>query len=303
MWMKDLVARILAPSVANTSLTRLNPHIPIKHTCSRALGICFEGRMNYNMMSLESRNSNCLQDMPSTRYQRQQNWRYLMTTVRDEIAPITDQSFKKLVWPLHSQYSRGPIFANPIAELTHPLVFSFLSFSQPAYLPPFTSSLLHQDYYFLQIWAYTWLNLSGSSWWSPSLFASSSQRYPVWSQKPSINIHVLTIIYLVGFYTRSLALVADAFHYVQSSLSCWNFSFTNPFQLNDLIGFIVAFAALKVRNMFHSLWGLPLTKNRSRRKRTLRKIFPLAGSALDFSVPSSTAFSFSHWASVFSCNL
>ncbi|CAI7630384.1 unnamed protein product [Penicillium pancosmium] len=33
----------------------------------------------------------------------------------------------------------------------------------------------------------------------------------------------------VGFYTRSLALVADAFHY-----------------LNDLIGFIVAFAALKI---------------------------------------------------------
>ncbi|KAL3436367.1 hypothetical protein BDV09DRAFT_184312 [Aspergillus tetrazonus] len=39
----------------------------------------------------------------------------------------------------------------------------------------------------------------------------------------------------VGFYTHSLALVADAFHY-----------------LNDLVGFIVAFVALKVSNSEHS---------------------------------------------------
>lgn len=39
---------------------------------------------------------------------------------------------------------------------------------------------------------------------------------------------MLTILYLVGFYTRSLALVADAFHYVQSCLCCWDFSFANP---------------------------------------------------------------------------
>lgn len=40
----------------------------------------------------------------------------------------------------------------------------------------------------------------------------------------------------VGFYTRSLALVADAFHY-----------------LNDLVGFIVALVALKVAELLHVL--------------------------------------------------
>ncbi|KAL2866869.1 putative di-, tri-valent inorganic cation transporter [Aspergillus lucknowensis] len=49
----------------------------------------------------------------------------------------------------------------------------------------------------------------------------------------------LTEISAVGFYTHSLALVADAFHY-----------------LNDLIGFIVAYAALKVSSADTSPQGL-----------------------------------------------
>ncbi|KAJ5362020.1 cation diffusion facilitator family metal ion transporter [Penicillium brevicompactum] len=51
----------------------------------------------------------------------------------------------------------------------------------------------------------------------------------------------------VGFYTRSLALVADAFHY-----------------LNDLIGFIVAFAALKISAKKDSPQDLSFGWQRSR---------------------------------------
>ncbi|KAJ6112304.1 cation diffusion facilitator family metal ion transporter [Penicillium sp. IBT 18751x] len=51
----------------------------------------------------------------------------------------------------------------------------------------------------------------------------------------------------VGFYTRSLALVADAFHY-----------------LNDLIGFVVAFAALKISAKKDSPQDLSFGWQRSR---------------------------------------
>jgi len=54
----------------------------------------------------------------------------------------------------------------------------------------------------------------------------------------------------VGFYTRSLALVADAFHYVRKAAiaSSSSICFVDYFQLNDLVGFMVAFASVKVSN-------------------------------------------------------
>lgn len=54
----------------------------------------------------------------------------------------------------------------------------------------------------------------------------------------------------VGFYTRSLALVADAFHYVRKAaiVSPYSICFANYSQLNDLVGFMVAFASVKVSN-------------------------------------------------------
>lgn len=53
---------------------------------------------------------------------------------------------------------------------------------------------------------------------------------------------------VVGFYTRSLALVADAFHYVRAR---WRpasrlAKLLIVLQLNDLIGFVVGFVAFKV---------------------------------------------------------
>jgi zinc transporter 1 len=51
---------------------------------------------------------------------------------------------------------------------------------------------------------------------------------------------------VVGFYTHSIALVADAFHYVSTVLNClWRY-LTRYSQLNDLIGFIVALVAVQV---------------------------------------------------------
>ena len=56
---------------------------------------------------------------------------------------------------------------------------------------------------------------------------------------------------LVGFYTHSLALVADAFHYVRTHATpaCGELRSARliRMQLNDLVGFVVALVAYKVR--------------------------------------------------------
>ena len=49
----------------------------------------------------------------------------------------------------------------------------------------------------------------------------------------------------VGFYTHSIALVADAFHYVSASSQKECIGLT-LFKLNDLISFIVALVAVQV---------------------------------------------------------
>ena len=58
----------------------------------------------------------------------------------------------------------------------------------------------------------------------------------------------MTDSFAVGFYTHSLALIADAFHYVLFTQENLVDKTINKFaQLNDLVGFVVAFAAFKVR--------------------------------------------------------
>lgn len=60
----------------------------------------------------------------------------------------------------------------------------------------------------------------------------------------------------MGFYTRSVALIADAFHYVCEILTFLVYKqrlIYGPIQLNDLVGFIVALTALKVKNIHVSL--------------------------------------------------
>jgi hypothetical protein len=69
-------------------------------------------------------------------------------------------------------------------------------------------------------------------------------------------------------------------------------SLANLSKLNDLIGFIVAFAALKVGAMILSHPRSPLTSSRYPQRKTLPATYPLAGSDPDFWVPSSTAFFF-----------
>lgn len=73
-------------------------------------------------------------------------------------------------------------------------------------------------------------------------------------------------------------------------------------QLNDLIGFIVAFAALKVGIPVLTRYFPSLTQTRFLPKRTHLKTCPLAGRGPDFSVLSSTASSFLRWALVYSYN-
>lgn len=70
-----------------------------------------------------------------------------------------------------------------------------------------------------------------------------------WKWLLNCHCHRLTLPLLVGFYTHSLALVADAFHYVRlfqleiSGIFAWA---DNNCQLNDLVGFVVALAAVRV---------------------------------------------------------
>ena len=82
--------------------------------------------------------------------------------------------------------------------------------------------------------------------------------YPGWDWSPGLQFprqyesSLLVgrwLVCLVGFYTHSLALVADAFHYVCFRLSSWRtdaWGCWHLWQLNDLVGFIVALAAVKV---------------------------------------------------------
>lgn len=82
------------------------------------------------------------------------------------------------------------------------------------------------------------------------LFHCGNIWYDYFAPTRTITAGALTTLIIVGFYTSSLALVADAFHYVRSVLyphagvSLLTANMND--QLNDLIGFIVAFAALKV---------------------------------------------------------
>uniref|UniRef100_A0A093VHV3 Zinc/cadmium resistance protein n=1 Tax=Talaromyces marneffei PM1 TaxID=1077442 RepID=A0A093VHV3_TALMA len=69
----------------------------------------------------------------------------------------------------------------------------------------------------------------------------------IWDAGAPTNKSAAVARQLVGFYTRSLALIADAFHY-----------------LNDLIGFIVAYAALKISAKKDSPQDLSFGWQRSR---------------------------------------
>lgn len=73
-------------------------------------------------------------------------------------------------------------------------------------------------------------------------------------------------------------------------------------QLNDLIGFIVAYAALKVGDSMQTLKTIA-DRDRYPRRKTPPKTSPSVGSDLDSSVHFSTAFSSSRWVSAYSCNL
>lgn len=109
----------------------------------------------------------------------------------------------------------------------------------------------------------------------------------------AVGLSKLTPFLVVGFRTGSLALIADAFHYVRSS-SAPRASPANMPQLNDLIGFSVALAALLVsfaEGPFGTVKAYlfnPALRHRSRSAARSPKPSPSGGSADSSSAGSST---------------